>query len=921
MANSGTLIFATAGVKSSIEKLRPFIKGVMGRDEIAFEDEPHSNAAKFKLIGNAFALNAITQLAESLTLTEKSGISLSMVKKFANLMYGGIYSVYSGRMLSGEYWTRDKPHASADIEMKDIKHLLELAHKENMELRNAQTGFMYLQRVMKEAPGGELDVSAIYGAVPVSQVRKRILLLPECEKGYEDGFVLAFPKASTANNTSGSQPNSTPKTSLAAMTTPITTSSAQLMDADLSAQRDAETKPEIAEKTALMEVYTATDEATGTGVSGTQTAYLPLGKSSPPRILRIGTPALLLVVPLIYIVLLVIVASLHNKKKSSFGENTLEALQLAATIWHISFAAVIGPFLKTLALFSAERGTTLGSLEFLLTGQTTVSTLKNLFTLRIIRIWTLSITALWCLSPLGGQAVVRSLGSRTNTRSMNIPAVHYFSQTPLLATSEYSSTGPIGDMNAFNGGSVTISAIGAFRRTVLAAFSASEILLSHANISSPQFEIVVKKLGGTPQAVRLSQQDQWRNVRIPFMEYLPNYDDDNPTAWIPVPSNQIIPYSSFIGVPIRGGSFSREGNSSMVLQSRYQILKCGEEFDGRSWLSPQDSEEEPKVFWHKMNSTSYRLLPTQQSMLHSYVNLGTYPNMWLDLVNNNLIRLHMDPFRNRLKPESYLQMVVGGTCPTGWGQGALMLRVCNVSTSNVDATVNCTRSGDFGDLECRTTQMRRTKESRFSSNLTDLSDASLAQGILFEMPFTTASYKTMTPSTLESFIYNPLTTYSGVDDPVWPYFAGCFTNLSRAHFERADGTTVSGRNDLWHNTTATWTEFTENQYTINVIWFCVSAISTLILLACTIANIIIRQIIVAPDFLESIDGLTRHSPYIKVTGDTPYVGSGVSAGDRLLVTKKVKVQIQDVQPDMDLGKIALTTEVRNAKLDQTRIYC
>ncbi|EXL91743.1 hypothetical protein FOIG_15066 [Fusarium odoratissimum NRRL 54006] len=73
MANSGTLTFATAGAKSSIEKIRPYIKGIMGRDEISFEDEPYSNAAKFKLIGNDFALNAITQLAESLTLAEKIG--------------------------------------------------------------------------------------------------------------------------------------------------------------------------------------------------------------------------------------------------------------------------------------------------------------------------------------------------------------------------------------------------------------------------------------------------------------------------------------------------------------------------------------------------------------------------------------------------------------------------------------------------------------------------------------------------------------------------------------------------------------------------------------------------------------------------------------------------------------------------------
>ncbi|KAI7763130.1 hypothetical protein LZL87_012167 [Fusarium oxysporum] len=139
--------------------------GVMGHDEISFEDEPHSNAAKVKLIDNAFAPNAIAQLAESLTLAEKSGISTAMVKKFADIMYGGIYSVYSGRMLSGEYWARSEPYASADIALKDTKHLLGLGQEANMELKNILTGLGYLQKAIRKSPGDQVDVSAIYGAV------------------------------------------------------------------------------------------------------------------------------------------------------------------------------------------------------------------------------------------------------------------------------------------------------------------------------------------------------------------------------------------------------------------------------------------------------------------------------------------------------------------------------------------------------------------------------------------------------------------------------------------------------------------------------------------------------------------------------------------------------------------------------------
>ncbi|KAF4501979.1 6-phosphogluconate dehydrogenase [Fusarium agapanthi] len=164
-ANSGTLIFATAGATSSIEKMRTSIKGVMGRDKISFGDEPHSNAAKFRLIGNTFALNTITQIAESLTLAEKSSISPATVNKFADIMYGGIYSVYAGRMLSGEYWTRSEPYASADIAIKDINHLLGLGQEANRELKNAQTGLAYLKMAIEKSPGNQVDVSAIYGAV------------------------------------------------------------------------------------------------------------------------------------------------------------------------------------------------------------------------------------------------------------------------------------------------------------------------------------------------------------------------------------------------------------------------------------------------------------------------------------------------------------------------------------------------------------------------------------------------------------------------------------------------------------------------------------------------------------------------------------------------------------------------------------
>lgn len=56
------------------------------------------------------------------------------------------------------------------------------------------------------------------------------------------------------------------------------------------------------------------------------------------------------------IVLLAMMVSLHGKKQSSFGDTVLEVLSVASTLWPILFAAVLGPLLKSIALFRAERG-------------------------------------------------------------------------------------------------------------------------------------------------------------------------------------------------------------------------------------------------------------------------------------------------------------------------------------------------------------------------------------------------------------------------------------------------------------------------------------------------------------------------------------------------------------------------------------
>jgi 3-hydroxyisobutyrate dehydrogenase-like beta-hydroxyacid dehydrogenase len=166
MAEASETVFAVAGPKASIDKVRPYTKGVMGRAEIVLADMPCGAAVKLKIVCNSFVLNAASQLAEALTLGELSGLGTAPVGQFVELLLGGPYSQYSARMLEGTYW-KQAPLGSVDNVLKDAGLMLKLARSVGMELRNVDTAKSYLEDVKAYAGGdGEkCDGAGVYGAV------------------------------------------------------------------------------------------------------------------------------------------------------------------------------------------------------------------------------------------------------------------------------------------------------------------------------------------------------------------------------------------------------------------------------------------------------------------------------------------------------------------------------------------------------------------------------------------------------------------------------------------------------------------------------------------------------------------------------------------------------------------------------------
>lgn len=669
-----------------------------------------------------------------------------------------------------------------------------------------------------------------------------------------------------------------------------------------------------------------------------------LKESAPSWLGRVGVSILLIFIPVAYIgklqccfgaiiadldtALVAMVAYLNNKQQSSFGDNVLEVLQVASTLWPISFAAVAGPCLKTLALYRAEQGSSIESLEFLLTSQTTVAAFKNLFTLRHIPALSVGVALVWCLSPLGGQAAIRSLHLQPNSIATEVPALYYLGSNISDFNFFYNGSGDVG---VFNGYSTRGSYIADFRSAILASFYTPDTLVSHANGSTDRFDFAIATLGGPLQAARMGQRDLWRNVRIPFLELLPDYDPGYPSSWVSVPSDMVVPYASLIGIPIRGGSFNRTGNSTLTVHAHYQTLSCRRILNATDWL--QDGST--KLYYHNRPS------PAPQHM-HATKSNGAFPNLFLDVVNNTGAREHITNYPYPtvdLEPKSKLELVVAGKCSSynDFNDIFWTFQICDISTSYVDIEVTCTRFNPSNDLSCQAARVRNSPGFPMAGNLTAVSSRPTMNGIVWDLPFATANDHVEEPSLLEMYLHNPTAIFKR--DGFWlsRWRPACFSNVSLDVFGArmatalntaimamynstvltgGDGISLEDRNGMWHDSTATWTEFVESRYVMHKAWFSVSLAATLVLFSLSLVNVAIRCIIKAPDFLDGVAGLTRDSRYIRV----PQEGSGMSGSDRLQMIKGTKVRICDVKPDSDVGRIALTTKVDSPKLDWRRTY-
>jgi 3-hydroxyisobutyrate dehydrogenase-like beta-hydroxyacid dehydrogenase len=161
-AIAAQLIFVLTGQPSSVDKIRPFTKGVLGKGTIELGSDV-TKATLLKITGNAMILGMVEILAEALVFSEKSGLGTDKLDDFIQMMFPhSPFAAYSKRMIGGEYAPQPpkRPGFQIDLARKDCKHAIDLAKACGARLEVVEVMDKHLKKA-KEIGGDNMDISYV----------------------------------------------------------------------------------------------------------------------------------------------------------------------------------------------------------------------------------------------------------------------------------------------------------------------------------------------------------------------------------------------------------------------------------------------------------------------------------------------------------------------------------------------------------------------------------------------------------------------------------------------------------------------------------------------------------------------------------------------------------------------------------------
>ncbi|KAJ4200445.1 hypothetical protein NW767_007510 [Fusarium falciforme] len=144
---------------------------------------------------------------------------------------------------------------------------------------------------------------------------------------------------------------------------------------------------------------------------------------------------------------------------------------------------------------------------------------------------------IWIFSPLGGQSLLRILGSRLEPVVQNSTIVHFDSDAA--------------------------SILAPLRLESEMGYSISDELIRYLGIW-------YRALLLAPPTIKTDSMDLWGNVKIPFLSEETDHHDWSQVSWSPDPEY----FSSFARYPVVNVSM---GNSTFYMQTSYLQLNCSKQ--------------------------------------------------------------------------------------------------------------------------------------------------------------------------------------------------------------------------------------------------------------------------------------------------------------------------------------------------------
>ncbi|PMD41310.1 hypothetical protein L207DRAFT_623475, partial [Hyaloscypha variabilis F] len=123
MAIAGQLVYVPVGPKRCIDRIRPFLNGVMGASTIDISDQAYEKTNQLKCIGNMFLLGMVETLSEACVVAEKCEVGNEALHKFVTSIFPeGPYVLHSRRMLSSGWHRQKEPLFDIALARKDARH-------------------------------------------------------------------------------------------------------------------------------------------------------------------------------------------------------------------------------------------------------------------------------------------------------------------------------------------------------------------------------------------------------------------------------------------------------------------------------------------------------------------------------------------------------------------------------------------------------------------------------------------------------------------------------------------------------------------------------------------------------------------------------------------------------------------------------